>query len=269
MSMICPLRVRSEVATVDVNRKLFLGAIPESLAAELLDAYNGIVSNFRQRRWDISELNGGKFCEIAYSILKGAMDSNFPTRAYKPGNFVDACRAIEQGQTGSLQRSLRIQVPRMLVALYEIRNNRGVGHVGGDVDPSHMDAACVIRMSKWVLAELVRVFHATDTTTAQQLVEDLTAKSSEVVWEVGARRRVLAPNMTYKNKTLLLLHHAGGGVPERELSEWVEAKSAATYRRDVLRPAHAACLLDYNSATGEVRITPPGISYVEEELLGT
>ena len=43
----------------------------------------------------------------------------------------------------------------MIVALYEIRNDRGVGHTGGDVDPNHMDASMVLAGAKWLVAELV------------------------------------------------------------------------------------------------------------------
>jgi hypothetical protein len=84
--------------------------------------------------------------------------------------MVDACKALEKAPQ-TLPRSIRIQIPRMLVALYEIRNNRGVGHVGGDVNPNHMDAVAVLAMSKWLVAELIRVLHDVDTQTATDLVE--------------------------------------------------------------------------------------------------
>jgi len=57
-------------------------------------------------------------------------------------------------------RSFQILIPRLLPALYEIRNNRGVGHVGGDVDPNYMDATMVVGAVKWIMGELTRVFHS-------------------------------------------------------------------------------------------------------------
>lgn len=47
--------------------------------------------------------------------------------------MVDACERLEQAPASKFPRSVRIQIPRVLIAFYEIRNNRGVGHVGGDV----------------------------------------------------------------------------------------------------------------------------------------
>ena len=43
------------------------------------------------------------------------------------------------GET-TLSRSLRIQVPKVLLTIYEIRNNRGVGHVGGEGGRGHRPA---------------------------------------------------------------------------------------------------------------------------------
>ena len=66
----------------------------------------------------------------------------------------------------------------MLFALYEIRNSRGVGHVGGDVDANHMDAEFVLSAAKWVVAELVRLFHSTDVNIATEVVDALVDKDS-------------------------------------------------------------------------------------------
>lgn len=55
------------------------------------------------------------------------------------------CEALES-RTGS--ESARLTIPRLLVALYDVRNRRGVGHVSGDVSANHMDAELVLAMSK-------------------------------------------------------------------------------------------------------------------------
>src|SRR6267154_5938231 len=132
-----------------------LGGLPPTLRAELLSALGEIVRNYREHRWEPSELNGGKLCEIVYTILRGHVDGSIPPHGTKPGNMVDSCRALEKADAKRFSRSVRIQIPRVLVALYEVRNNRGVGHVGGDVNPNAMDARLVLESSKWLVAELV------------------------------------------------------------------------------------------------------------------
>jgi hypothetical protein len=90
--------------------------------------------------------------------------------------MVDACRQLEQASS-TFPRSIKVQIPRVLLALYEVRNNRGVGHVGGEVNPNHMDASMVLHSSKWLVAELVRIFHNVDTAIATAVVEALLSAS--------------------------------------------------------------------------------------------
>jgi hypothetical protein len=243
-----------------------LGLLPDGLRNELLAAYSEIVKNYRERRWEPAELNGGKLCEVVYTILTGYVDGTFPATSTKPRNMVDACRALEQAAS-THPRSVRIQVPRMLIALYEIRNNRGVGHVAGDVNPNQMDATCVLQMSKWILSELVRLFHNVDTETASDAVESIVEKLVPIVWKVDGKLRVLDTSLTMKDKTLILLYHHSGSVSESDLVKWVEHSNASVYRRDVLRKSHKERLIEYNQAARMVTISPKGIEYVEERLL--
>lgn len=242
--------------------------IPDTLRQELLSAYAEVLRNYRERRWEPSELNGGKLCEVIYSIIRGYVDGALPQASSKPRNMVDACRALEQAP-GSFSRSVRVQIPRMLMALYEVRNNRGVGHVGGDVDPNHMDATCVLAISKWLMAELVRVFHNATVDEATNAVDALVERTVPIVWKTGDNLRVLQPSMTMKKRALLLLYHIGGSTTESDLCRWVEHSSASIFRRDVLVPAHAAKLLEYDRVSRRVEISPLGIEYVEIELLAT
>jgi hypothetical protein len=241
-----------------------LGNLPEGLRTELLNAFNEIVRNFRESQWEPSELNGGKFSEVVYSILKGYTEGKFPKRAAKPRNMVDACKDLEKA-TG-FPRSARILIPRMLLGLYEVRNNRNVGHVGGDVDPNHMDAVCVLSMAKWILAELIRVFHATDTDEATAAVEALTEREIPVIWQVGEKRRVLRTDLSVHDKMMLLVYSSPGPVTDDELLAWLEYGNVSRFKRSVLQGAHDERLLEYDASTGSVEISPRGAKYVEENL---
>jgi hypothetical protein len=173
----------SPANTLSIDAASALSAIPARLRGELLTALSEVLRNYRERRWEPSELNGGKLCEVVYTILRGHVDGKFPPKAAKPSNMLDACKAFEKADSAKFPRSIRIQLPRVLIALYEIRNNRGVGHVGGDVDPNLMDATAVVAMSKWIIAELVRVFHDVPTDVAQETVEALVERTLPIVWK--------------------------------------------------------------------------------------
>jgi len=228
------------------------------------------MSNYTERRWEPSELNGGKFCEVAYSIVNGALSGSYPAKAAKPRNMLAACQSLEQVRSNASRvgdRSLRILIPRVLPVLYEIRNNRGVGHIGGDVDPNHMDAEAVQSMASWVMAELVRIFHGVTTEEAQQTVDAMVERKSPIIWDVEGARRVLVPSMRAKNKALLLLHHSTAWVTASELCDWVEYSSLSMFRKSVLTPLHKDKLIEFNRSGDNARISPLGSVEVEAKLL--
>jgi hypothetical protein len=202
---------------------------------------------------------------VIYTILRGRIDGSFPPAPSKPSNMVDACRALEQAPP-TFSRSIRIQIPRMLIALYEVRSNRGVGHSGGDVNPNHMDAIAVLYMSKWLLSEIIRIFHGIDTRTATSIVDTLVDRTIPVIWQIGDKLRVLNTSLTTKDKTLLLLYQLQGGVHEDDLVSWVEYSNASVYRRDVLRKLHTDKLVEFDEENHIITISPTGVRYVEESI---
>src|SRR5262249_4437967 len=155
-------------------------------------------------RWEAAELDGGRFSEVAYTILAGYLDGgSYSATASKPSNFEASCTRLANKTPYS--KSTRVTVPRVLVALYDIRNNRGVGHVGGDVSANHMDAEFVLHAAQWVMAEFVRIFHGTDLKTATSIVDALVERTVPLIWDVGDVKRVLDPSLNLADATLLLL----------------------------------------------------------------
>lgn len=252
---------------IDASR-IFAG-LPVTLRDELLKCYQQIITNYAERRWEPAELNGGKFCEVVYSIVDGAIRGTFPAQAGKPANMLAACQALERTPSNPSRvgdRSLRILIPRLLPILYEIRNNRGVGHVGGDVDPNHMDAEAVQAMASWVMAELVRILHGLTTAEAQVTVDGLVERKSPLIWEIEGVKRVLDPKMNFKDKSLLLLYQVNGWVDTSELLNWVEYSNPSAYRRKLLTSLHNDRLIEFAVAKDRARISPLGRQHVETLL---
>jgi hypothetical protein len=223
-------------------------ALPSTLRDDLMSAFGEIVSNYRERRWEPSELNAGKLCEAVYTIIVGWLDGGqYPARATKPHQFPQSCWGLEQKyQHVPNSRSARILIPRMMLGLYDIRNNRGVGHIGADVNPNHMDATVVLYTAKWLMAELVRLLHTLTTDEATAIVDGLIEREVAWVWAHGDKKRVLRTGMTWKQQTLVLLLTEVGDVPERDLLRWLEHPSPPSFRRDVLKQLHKARLIDYD-----------------------
>src|SRR5947209_333947 len=239
--------------------------LPTTLRDDLLSAFNEIVKNYRERRWEPSELNGGKMCEAVYTICRGWLESgNYPARAEKPKRFPDTCwgMAAKYAQVPN-SRSARILIPRMMVGLYDIRNNRGVGHAGADVDPNHMDASAVLYIAKWLVAELVRLLHTLTTEEATAIVDGLIEREVAWVWSYGDKKRVLKPGMTWRKQTLVLLLTEPGEVSESDLLRWLEHPAARDLRKNVLKPLHKERLVEYDEGTRKIRLLPPGVTEAE------
>jgi hypothetical protein len=240
-----------------------LSGIAAGLRNPLIAEYNKLAKNYREQRWEPVELNGGRICEIVHTIIKAKADGSSPDGPQKPKNMVAACLALEAHT--DVTRSLRIQIPRMLVALYEVRNNRNVGHVGSDVDPSHMDATVVFSLVKWIMAELVRVFHNITTEQASAVAESITEREVPILWRVGDTIRVLS-NLSAKDKTLAILYASAGAVAFKELIAGVEYGNPSRFRSVVLKGAHRDHLLHFDAKSDTAQISPVGSSYVERDV---
>ena len=238
----------------------FLSTLPSGLRTPLIEEYSSIVQNYMEHRWSPSELSGGKFCEIVYTILDGYASGSFATTPNKPRNFVTACRALESKM--STPRSFQILIPRLLPTLYEIRNNRGVGHAGGDVDPNQMDASAVLAMASWVMAELIRVFHNVTIEEAQLAADSLVERPMPFVWSEGDIRRVLHTSLKLKEQIMLLVGSASASTKADDIFNWTEYGNRSHFNR-VLKELHKNRFIEAKQ-TGEVVLLPPGSNYVTE-----
>jgi len=244
---------------MDIN--LTLSVIPDGLRIPLIEEYNNILQHYLERRWTASELSGGKFCEIVFTILDGYAKGTYASAPFKPSNFVDACKKLENN--AKVPRSFQILIPRMLPSLYEIRNNRNVGHVGGDVDPNLMDSQAVVSMCGWVMGELIRVLHNTSTGQAQSMVDSICSRKIPLVWSVGDVKRVLKPSISLKDQILLLVGVDSSKTNVSELLHWIEYKNKAYFLK-TLRGLHQLRLIELSIDEKYVEILPPGSIHIEK-----
>ncbi len=242
----------------------YLSSIPSDFRDALIEEFNKVLRNYRESRWEATSLAAAKFAEVVYSIIRGHVDQSFPEKPKKPKSMIAACNALEQH--ASQPRSIRIQIPKMLIALYEIRNERSVGHIGSDVDPNKMDASVALSISKWVMAEIVRIFHSTTTEEAETVVSSIVQRSTPLVWSNGEIMRVLDPKMTVREQALILIYSHDGPISVPILINHLEYKNASRFRKAILAAAHKDRLIEMNASSDTVCISPLGMNYVEDNL---
>lgn len=249
---------------MQLNLELALQKLPRSLRDSLIGQFEEIAHNFIARKWSTSELSGGHFCEIVYSILDGHAKGSYPDIAKKPKNFADACKALEQNS--NVPRSFQILIPRVLPAIYEIRNNRGVGHVGGDVDPNYMDCSFVLSATSWVMAELIRVLHNVSLEEAQRVISNLSERKNPAVWIDGNKRRLLIKNLNLTQQILMLVGSSNEKITLDELSNWLEYKNK-TYLKRTLNNLHNNRFVEFDSKNGAIELLPPGTKELDKLII--
>ena len=246
--------------------QVLFSRVPPNLVSALLTEYNKIKTNFIEGKWEPSELGGGKFSEVVFRILEWHTGNIFTPLGRTISNFAQTCRNFENKPT-TFSESVRLHIPRVIIALYDIRNHRGVGHVSGDVNPNHMDSTYVVSAADWIMAELVRIFHNVSTEQAQNIVEGIITKNIPVVWNLGDKKRILNPELSFRGKMLVLLYDSyPESIDEGTLIEWVEHSNPSVFRRDVIIPSHKDCLIDYNAKTKKILISPTGRKFVEKNI---
>jgi len=247
------------------NGRLLFGHLPPTLRQELLDEYARIEKNYREGRWEPAELDGGKYCEVVYCVLEGYLRGSYQPHATKPAQFAQACNRLQNIQTASTVGldSMRLIMPMVLISVYGMRNRRGVGHVGGDVDPNHMDATYIINAVKWVTAELIRVLHQTSVDEASAAVEALTERTLPYIWEVDGTKRILIKGMSKADQVLHLLYATTTPVALIDLARWTETRPDNL--KLTLINLHDNKLIHFNQTTRMITISGVGIAMVEKQ----
>jgi hypothetical protein len=246
-----------------IDPSKLLANIPASLREPLIEEYRGICNAYNEGRWKLASLDAGRFCEVAYTIVHGALSGTFASAPEKPKNFLAACQALENKAPVLVgDRSLRILIPRLLPALYEVRNNRNVGHVGGDVVANKMDSTFVREAASWVVAELVRITHGVSTSEAQDSVDALVERTHPLVWEVDGIKRVLSRGMKISDEVLVLLYSTPGWTKTSDLKAWTHNNPNLNR---VLSGLFKKRVIEVG--TDKAMITPLGVKLVETKLL--
>jgi len=245
-----------------------LAGVATDFRPRLIDAYLDLKRQFRENRHDAAGLAAGKLCEIVLRLLQSAVLGSFTPFGKKIDNFADDCRTLIAKNSSTVPESLRVIVPRALVFLYTMRNKRGIGHIGGDVDANAIDLATMVRTADWIVCELIRAFHGMSLEDAQDVVDGLAQREIPDVWEVAGKRRVLRDGLTKPEQAILLLYtDPTRAIPVEDLFSWVEYSSFSMFRTRVLLPLHSDRLIEFDEQLGMVHLSPKGATHVETKLL--
>ena len=155
-------------------------SLPRALVDALLSAQKEIEGNYLHRKWKASELDAGHFVEAARRIIEHRLFGTYTPIGKDLPTFND--RLLQQYEQASGDQSYRILIPRVLRAIYGIRNKRGVGHLGL-ISPNEMDATLILYNVKWVIAEILRLESGLAVSDIQKVIEHVIERQAPPAME--------------------------------------------------------------------------------------
>jgi hypothetical protein len=235
---------------------------PPDVCDALIDSYAEIREQYYLGKHEPAELNGGKFAEACLRLVQQALTNSYTPIGIHIPNIPKVLSDFEHTDK-TKNDSYRIHIPRALIAIYNIRNRRGVGHLGGDVNPNLSDSTLILAIADWVLAEIYRIVYAVQLDEAQRIINDLVKSKMLLVHKVGNIKRVLDPALTVKDQALLLLYNRmPESITDEELLVYIEYANKSYFRNGILKNLHRDRFIEY-SADGKCSMLPPGVRYVE------
>jgi hypothetical protein len=252
---------------------LTLKSLNNNFKIRIIDSFLELKRRFTQavytdEAYDAIGLSAGKFCETMLRFLQYELTGQHTGFGSPIRNFADECRNIENLPRGAGPESLRVIIPRCLLFIYTIRNKRGIGHSGGDIDANRTDIGTIVNSTTWIMCELIRIYYSVSLEEAQGIVDTLNTRTLPDVWEVMGKKRVLRKDINFKDKTLLLCYTTPNeAVLIEDLFEWTEYSNLYMYRKHVVLPLHKENLVEFDREIEAVFISPLGIHRVEREVL--
>jgi hypothetical protein len=247
-----------------------LANVPTDFRNRITKSYLELKARQVEGKHDAAGLSAGKLCETVIRLLQFQLGKSVTPFGQQLSNFAGECDSFAQLPKTSGNESLRIVIPRALNYLYTLRNKRGIGHAGGDVDANAIDIATIARVADWILCELIRIYHDLSLEDADALVSSLSSRDIPDIWEVGGKKRVLRSDLDFKQKTLLLLYTSiESAILVEDLYSWSKYSTLAMYKKSVLGNLDSNNLVEYDRETNTVIISPLGVKCVEEEIIRT
>lgn len=240
--------------------------LPKPLVQALLNAHLELKEQFYQEHFRPSELEGGRFVEAALRVIQELTSGSYtPIDKSLPAFNEDYLKKISNEAKPGTHASLRIHIPRALFTVYAIRNQRDVGHIGGDVNPNEADAYLIISVCDWVLAELIRLNFSCPVSEAQGIVDDLVERRIPIVQDFDGFPKILRTNLSLPQQIMTIAYTRGKqGFELTDLLSWLKPAKESAIKTALYRLVNERLFLHRQG--DKFQVTKSGLNFVEENI---
>lgn len=241
------------------------GFLPIELVDHLLLAYDKLRQYYFLGRHRPACLEAAFLAEIGIRLLQYITSGRYTPLTEQIQKIPEEVRKLAQ-TPATYNDSIRLIIPKVLQVVYDLRNKRNIGHIGGDVDENFADATLALNNCSWVLAELIRIYHTGNIDQAQKIVNSLVEIKLPLVQDFNGFLKVLDPELSLTNKILVVLHHRGNdGATTTELVKWLGSKNVYKRSYELIKLGH----IHKEESDDKYRITYAGEKHLLEVVLTT
>lgn len=243
--------------------KTALAAVVDpQLANQLIDEAVSLEETFLLRKWKYSELDGGRFTEVAARIVYSADSRNLS----RTKSVDDCLKYVDNDQVvhSFPERQGAIHLAKVLRAIYKLRSQRGAVHVSPTYTANEIDSRLIVECVRWVLADLLRVFVTTDREQVAVTIRDLARFPQPIIRRYDDVPLLQSVAFTTEEEILAHLLHDDDGMTTSTLIS-VIPKDASGVRR-AIKALSAAKSRQLIERGGRWFITDLGITRIEKRI---
>lgn len=234
---------------------------PSELVESILTSYENALTEYKKGNWQYFGNEIGQFIEVARRIIEYRIDGKYTPLTDKLSIFNEKVLASIEGHSATISEVYRVIIPRILYAMYCLRNKRGMIHKS-HIDPNKMDATVLLGNAKWVLAELFRLASTLSFEETAAAIDSIMSRETSVIWDTGSSLRVLDTKMNTRDKILCLLY-IRDNQSESVLRNSTEYKNSSEFRK-LLKVLHKDKLIEYSEE--KCILSPLGVLRAEALL---
>ncbi len=233
-----------------------------TLAKQLVDEAIANEEAFRLRRWGSAELNGGRFAEVAARIMYSIDSGNLNLT-----KSVDDCfRYIENPTVPHSfpEAQAALHLTKVIRSIYKLRSQRGAVHVSPVYTANEIDSRLVVESVRWTLAELLRLFIASDPRLLTETVQSLARFPSPLIRIYGERALLQSTTFTIEEEVLAHLLFASTGLTAKQITAMIPKDPSSV--RKAVKKLCGTKLRQAIAVDDSYQITDLGIDRIEAKV---
>jgi hypothetical protein len=237
--------------------------VDPQLAEQLIDEATSVEEAFLLRKWKYTELDGGRFAEVAARIVY-SVDSGNLSRT----KGVDDClKYIDNEQVTHQfpERQASVHLAKVIRAVYKLRSQRGAVHVSPTYTANEIDSRLIVEAVRWLLADLLRIFVITDREQVAATIRSLARFPQPIIRQYQDLPFLQSVSFTTEEEILAHLLNSDEGLTTPALTA-VIPKSASGVRQ-ALTKLSAARSRQVVQRSGKWLITDLGITRIQDRIV--